>query len=222
MRELRGLFRPYRKTSSPVDFGALQPGMAKTTAWPAFLLFAVVAAAGCDEALDKMPWRGFTMASTSMEPTLPKGTRLTAVSVRTEDLARGDIVFVRRGDETWVSRLVGLPGDRVALAEGIVVLNGKRISQRPVGRWAIEDYAGQREVAMLAERLPGERQAHRVLDSGYTPQDNFEEVELRPDRYFVLGDNRDNSADSRFDGEVFGLGLVKGSDIERRLPADRP
>jgi signal peptidase I len=155
-----------------------------------------------------------------MEPTLPKGTRFTAAKVQPGDLRRGDIVIVNNGVQDWVIRLVGLPGDRVAMVDGGMVLNGEAVPRRRAGSHSIEDEFESREYAVFSERLPGEARPHRVLDAGPAPLDNTPEVALGEDEYFLLGDNRDNSADSRMAGSSFGLGIVSGAQIERRAELD--
>lgn len=181
------------------------------------LIFVALAVTGCERIKDSLPWQRFSVASTSMEPTLLKGTHVTGQAIKAANLKRGDMVIVRRGDEKWLSRLAGKPGDRIGMVEGTVMLNGKPIQQRAIGSWTITDGLGAPDATVLSERFPGERRAHRVLDDGVTPGDNFEEIALGPDKYFLLGDNRDHAADSRIDNEFFGLGVVNGDSIERRV-----
>ncbi|MCL9999699.1 MAG: signal peptidase I [Erythrobacter sp.] len=196
------------------------------------LLAAAPLLAACEDGgvIDKLlPERGFTVASTSMEPTLPHGTRITAERVTSADVARGDILVVRnqRG-ESYVFRLVGLPGDNVELREGLPLLNGTPAQQRPRGTYTV---AGEEEgdnplppqtMTRLSETLPGSSASHDILDLRETELDNFGPVTLGEDEYFLLGDNRDNAADSRFGPVPRGLGIVRSEQILRRviLPAD--
>jgi signal peptidase I len=159
--------------------------------------------------------------------------RLLAFAGRTSELpARGDIVVFRAppaGRQTYVKRLIALPGDRVALKNGIVILNGE-----PVPRWRIADFVepvspnspcraqpgtlitlekGERGERLcryprFAEMLPGGR-TYAVLDVALDDADDMPERLVPRDRLFVLGDNRDRSADSRFPAKEGGaVGLV--------------
>ena len=196
--------------------------MASAAGFRPLILVAALAAAGCDPVKEALPWQSFSVASTSMEPTLPKGTYVTGASVALSDLARGDLLVVRHGDEHWVSRLAAVPGDTIALVGGTVMLNGKPVAQRGVGTWSITDSPRPGPSRMLTERFPGESRRHRVLDSGPSVGDNYPEIRLGSDQYFMLGDNRDNAADSRFDSGAsgFGLGVIRGRDIVRRVDPD--
>jgi signal peptidase I len=194
--------------------------MMRSTRASLLLLAAALTLTGCDKIRDGLPWKRFSIASVSMEPTLRKGSYVTGDSVDAGEVARGDILFVRSGGVDYVARLAGLPGDEIAMVNGRVVLNGKPIRQRVVGRWTISDARPGPQATILAERFPGERRAHRVLDDGITVGDNSAPVTLGADEYFVLGDNRDHAADSRFGGGGFGIGVVSSSDIQRRLNAD--
>jgi signal peptidase I len=148
---------------------------------------------------------------------------------------RGDIAIFRHpidGTE-YIKRVIGLPGDRVALRGGVVVLNGAPAIQRrfadfvlPVSpntgcAWgAVRESAGdgarQCRYARFSETLPGGR-SYLVLDFGATPQDDFGPVTVPAGHVFMLGDNRDNSQDSRFLASAGGgVGLVPTSRLVGR------
>jgi signal peptidase I len=183
----------------------------------------LLALAGCDAIKSALPWRAYYTASNSMEPSLPLGTQLVAVKVEPKDLRRGDIVTVRTREETYISRVAALPGDSIAMVNGIVVLNGKALEQRPAGTWTYEDAElhQKHQAPMYTERFPGELKPHRVLDDIAGSQgDDRGPVKLVAGQYFLLGDNRDHAADSRYSEDDFGLGTVAADRIERRLKAD--
>ena len=97
---------------------------------------------------------------------------------------RGDVIVFKQPDEPevdFIKRVVGVPGDIVELREGHLHVNGERIEE------------------------PHVQEVYRQRD----PKRNFGPVEVLPDQYFVLGDHRNQSADSRFWGQV-PRGLIKG------------
>ncbi len=145
---------------------------------------------------------------------------------------RGDIVVFRSpagDDATYVKRVIGLPGDRVQLVSGQLYINGDAIARDPVEDFAepVADPAacpvqpgGNSRVNQgpdgaltcltprYRETLPGGR-SYLTLDAGDSTADTTPEITVPEGRYFVLGDDRDRSADSRFPAEPGGgVGLV--------------
>lgn len=111
---------------------------------------------------------------------------------------RGDIVVFKlpRDNETdYVKRLIGLPGDRIQMMDGIVHLNGKALPLTRVQ--GIPCLEGQR-CNFFRETLPDGRSyvINSIDPNG--PADNTEEYVVPAGHYFMMGDNRDNSLDSRF------------------------
>jgi signal peptidase I len=129
--------------------------------------------------------------------------------------SRGDIVtfrYRRNRKVIFVKRAIGLPGDTVQMVRGQLVLNGTTVRREAL---AVPAPSGTKPAPTYVEHLPG-APAYKVRetqgDSG--PMDNTAEVLVPPGNLFVLGDNRDNSNDSR---STRGVGLVPVEDLIGRV-----
>jgi signal peptidase I len=161
---------------------------------------------------------GYSTASLPIQINLPETGRVFGDTPK-----RGDVVVFRwPGDrsQAWVKRVIGLPGDRVQMRQGQLFINDRPASLKPDGIGAAEDDNGGSEPARrYVETLPGgvSHEIFKLYDNG--PLDNTPEVTVPPGRLFVMGDNRDNSADSRVPVREGGVGLLPMDDLVGRADA---
>jgi signal peptidase I len=98
-------------------------------------------------------------------------------------------------DVDYVKRVVGLPGDRIQMIKGLLHINGVPVILDLVVM--PQEYYSQLGQKFYRETLPNGR-SYVIADFGDTTQDNTEEYIVPPKHYFMMGDSRDNSQDSRF------------------------
>ncbi len=114
---------------------------------------------------------------------------------------RGDVVvfkYPRDNRTDFIKRVIGLPGDKIKLEEGRLFINGKRVEREQIEDFVMRNNLGNAErYRQYIETLPGGVK-HRVLEiSDHEDNDDFSEVEVPQGNYFMMGDNRDRSDDSR-------------------------
>ena len=117
---------------------------------------------------------------------------------------RGDVVTLSSpaGGTRLIKRIVGLPGDRLAMRDEVLILNGQPLTYRDTQShgetlapgWAVD-------AVRATEDLAGHPHTVQFLPA-MNARRNFAEITVPAGQYFLLGDNRDNSEDSRFIGTV--------------------
>jgi signal peptidase I len=151
---------------------------------------------------------GWSRASLPFNPPLPAGRLLGGAP------KRGDVVVFRLPrdpSQTWIKRVIGLPGDRIQVRGGQVFVNDRALPQAPMT--VVQDHDDPyRQVLEVRERQPDGR-AYVTYDGGAGQPGDDTDVYMVPEgRYFMMGDNRDNSLDSRWPREL-GVGLLPADNI---------
>lgn len=162
-----------------------------------------------EEARDAAPVRKHFITADGMQPTLAPGDLITVdqSAAAKAEIARGAIVTFRNAHGAiYVKRAIGLPGESIQFVEGAPVIDGATLRQEPIGPF--EDALRTRfpgGALTILEEFAAEGGSWRVLDAERPgPFDDTPRVEIPPDFFFLVGDFRDNSADSR----VRDIGVV--------------
>ncbi len=125
------------------------------------------------------------------------------------DPDRGDVaVFKTPTDNAtdYIKRVIGLPGERIQVRDGRLYINGEMVVREEMGEG--DEFCRGNKVKLYRETLPGGRQ-HQIWEcSDRDAYDNTPEYVVPEDHYFMMGDNRDNSSDSRVIGPVSAENLI--------------
>lgn len=125
---------------------------------------------------------------------------------------RGDIAVFRQPNKTsvtFIKRIVGLPGDQIQVKGGILHINGVPVERQQVGEGTATDGVSVMSLNVYQETLPGGR-THLIQEmSDQGSLDNTVIFTVLPGHYFMMGDNRDNSRDSR----TSAVGMVPAQNL---------
>jgi signal peptidase I len=122
---------------------------------------------------------------------------------------RGDVVVFRlpRDDSTdYIKRVIGLPGDHIQMKDGLLYINNMAVKRERVTDFA--DDETNESVRRWRETLPNGVSYETLELQGYSSLDNTQEYVVPPGDYFMMGDNRHNSTDSRVPPASGGVGYV--------------
>ena len=128
---------------------------------------------------------------------------------------RGDVVVFKSPKDIridFIKRIVGMPGDTVQMIDGRLYINDTLVQRETVGRYVIRDYVPfPLEFKEYTETLPNGK-IHRILEysDDVSTVDNTPKFKIPDGHYFMMGDNRDNSNDSRRDIGLVPLDYIEG------------
>jgi len=132
-------------------------------------------------------------------------------------VTRGDIVVFKlpRDNKTvYIKRIVGIPGDRIQMIDGVLFINGQEVRKERIKDFLVPDRFGNlRRFRQYRETMPNGR-SYTTLDTEESAADNTRIFVVPAGHYFAMGDNRDNSSDSRVANS--GVGYIPAENLVGR------
>ncbi|HXE29678.1 MAG TPA: signal peptidase I [Stellaceae bacterium] len=185
---------------------------------------------------NRLHWQSFSIPSSSMEPTLAVGDVILVVDGYYQAHApqRGDLVvfnlpcnysalepalaaqYRKRCNTSadFIKRIVGLPGDHIQIKRGILTVNDTPAARQADGYYLFMEGVKPETWQKYRERLSPDIDYDIVIKADVESLENTDPYTVPPDRYFVLGDSRDNSADAR--DPFSGIGFVPAANLLAR------
>ena len=154
---------------------------------------------------------GFSKHSIPLSPPIFKGRILFHAP------QRGDIIVFKlpRDNKTdYIKRLIGLPGDHIQVKKGTVFVNNQPIAQMPQGQTTIDLSGFMTKADVVRERMANGKTYLTYSVDPTAPPENTDVFVVPEGEYFFMGDNRDNSLDSRFAPANEGVGFVPAENLE--------
>jgi signal peptidase I len=156
-------------------------------------------------------FEAFIIPSASMSPTLVPGDRVlvSKIGMSTETLQRGELVVFRNPinrRQNFVKRIIGLPGETIEIKSGEVLINGQALERYEIAQTTDAPRRGRRFLEKAGTH------EYTLMFDNVDPSVSQPPVTVAPDAYFVLGDHRDMSLDSREVGSIphgLMIGVVK-------------
>ncbi len=144
---------------------------------------------------------------------LPFGLPLFSGRIFASEPERGDVVVFKLPTDNstdYIKRIVGLPGDTIQVRNGVLHINDKAVRRERNADYRFQNYTGNfMSMASYLETLPNGKSHPIVEHSGDVgPADNTKAYHVPAGHYFAMGDNRDNSSDSRVFGFIPAQNLV--------------
>jgi signal peptidase I len=163
-----------------------------------------------------IPSKSYLQPTTKMMPNLREGDVVLAdLRQAGKPPERGEIILSKyQGTMIYFDRVIGLPGERIALRKGLLVIDGEEVAQQSDGKIDYDAFGTHLTRSVFTEAPPGARPykiARNVETGGFL--DNVAETVVAPGHLYLLGDNRDDSVDSR----VASRGQVPIADVIGRV-----
>lgn len=151
-------------------------------------------------------FKSYSIRSNAMLPTLSKGDVIIIYKIDPDEVDRGDIVIFKYPEKpsiVFVKRVIGVPGDTVEVKNDVISINGKPLHREKVGMFALNRarHPVYKE-CIIRELYDNKELCYRTLEIFENEGKDYGPVKVPSGYLFVLGDNRDNSRDSRFWGFV--------------------